>query len=348
MAGTILADFAVRSKNMLLTRRPDSLSLAGIHFFGDKLSKTTSKYFTFLYVPSMNTGLKTVRVHKGLVAAFAATVLILMGATTAALIKYGSALGDAYRLSKVERENEVLKHQLSEFEEQMTVLARHVQQNFDFQKKARILANLDDLNEDVAEVGVGGPNTGYIRTLSTLDEDTRDRVAWLSDDVGKLVRQAKLQSEAYSDIIGNLSDQRKRLNGTPSIKPVGGGYLSSRYGQRMDPITGRRSFHHGIDYSARLGTPVLATGEGIITFAGKWGNFGYTVEVSHGFDYVTRYAHCSKLLVKKGRRVKRGDVIARVGNSGRSTATHLHYEVVYQGKKRNPLAYVFSGKEVYD
>jgi murein DD-endopeptidase MepM/ murein hydrolase activator NlpD len=116
----------------------------------------------------------------------------------------------------------------------------------------------------------------------------------------------------------------------------------------MDPITGRSSRHWGVDYSSRLGTPILATADGIVTFSGKWAGFGNVVEVSHGHDYVTRYAHASKLLVKKGQRVKRGDVIARVGSSGRSTATHLHYEVIHNGRKTNPLAFVLSGKEVMD
>jgi murein DD-endopeptidase MepM/ murein hydrolase activator NlpD len=116
----------------------------------------------------------------------------------------------------------------------------------------------------------------------------------------------------------------------------------------MDPFTGRTSWHHGVDYSARLGTPIYATADGVVSFAGKFYEFGWTVEITHGNGFVTRYAHCSKLLVRKGKRVKRGDVIARVGSSGRSTATHLHYEVLKDGKKKNPLAYVLSNREVVD
>ncbi|MEJ2720662.1 MAG: M23 family metallopeptidase, partial [bacterium] len=139
-----------------------------------------------------------------------------------------------------------------------------------------------------------------------------------------------------------------QLDSTPSIRPVPSGFVSSRFGRRMDPFTGRSSTHYGVDYSARLGTPIFATADGIVTFAGKWYQFGWTVEISHGEGFVTRYAHSSKILVKKGQRVKRGDVIARVGSSGRSTATHLHYEVIKDGKKKNPLAYVLSRREVVD
>ncbi len=307
-----------------------------------------NRYLTFMYVPAENDGLKTIRIRKWLVASFFVTMVLLLVASAAVLLKYSSNLADDYRVSKLERENRLLDTQLQDFRQQIDILEHHVQQNFDFQKKARIMANLEDMSEDVVEVGVGGPNYGYVRSLSMLDEGKRTEVIGLKGDIDKLVRQAKFQRENYGEIIRQLSDAHKRLNATPSIRPVPRGYLSSRFGRRMDPMTGRTSNHYGVDYSARLGTPILATGEGVVTFAGKWASFGLTVEISHGFGFVTRYAHTSKILVKKGQRVKRGDVIARVGSSGKSTATHLHYEVLKDGRKHNPLAYVLSGKEVTD
>lgn len=301
-----------------------------------------------MYVPVENEGLQTVRIRKWLVFSLLGTFALLIVTSATVLLKYSSNLTDTYRVTKLERENRLLKNQLADFEKEVGALEHHVRQNYDFQKKARILASLDDVSEDVAEVGVGGPNYGYVRSLSMLEEDTRSTVTAIKADVDKLVRQAKFQRESYGEILASLSDQRNRLNCTPSIRPVPRGYLSSRFGRRMDPITGRASTHYGVDYSARLGTPIFATGDGVVTFAGKWASFGLTVEVSHGFGYVTRYAHTSKILVKKGQRIKRGDVIARVGSSGKSTATHLHYEVLKDGHKKNPLAYVLSGKEVTD
>jgi murein DD-endopeptidase MepM/ murein hydrolase activator NlpD len=116
----------------------------------------------------------------------------------------------------------------------------------------------------------------------------------------------------------------------------------------MDPFTGALSRHHGVDYSTRLGTPIYATGDGQVTFAGKNGGFGKMVEINHGFGYATRYAHASRLLVKRWQRVKRGDIIALVGSSGRSNATHLHYEVMHKGHKKNPLAYVLPSGKIFD
>jgi murein DD-endopeptidase MepM/ murein hydrolase activator NlpD len=307
-----------------------------------------NKYFTFMYVPKRDGGLKTVRVSKLLVFGLVVTLAALVCSTSFVLVKYSSNVALSHHLTTIEGENLVLRERLDQYAHHVDVLEKQVQQNFDFQKKARLLANLDDLNEDVTEVGVGGPDFGYIESLLLLDEETRNKTTFVKEDIEKLTRQAKLQAESYEEIIARLSDKRKQLNSTPSIRPVPSGFVSSRFGRRMDPFTGRSSTHYGVDYSARLGTPIVATADGVVTFAGKWYQFGWTVEISHGAGFGTRYAHASKLLVKKGQRVKRGDVIARVGSSGRSTATHLHYEVIKDGKKTNPLAYVLSRREVVD
>ena len=307
-----------------------------------------NKYFTFLYVPKQDGGLKTVRVPKLLVYSLLSAVLLLAGSSSYVLVKYSANAASSHQLSAIAQENRVLQEKLDQYSLQVDVLKRQVRRNFDFQKKARLLANLEDLNEDVTEVGVGGPDFGYIESLSVLDEQTRDKAVSVKADIEKLTRQARLQADSYEEIIAALAHKQELLRSTPSIRPVPSGFVSSRFGRRMDPMTGRSSRHYGVDYSARLGTPIFATADGVVTFAGKWYQFGWTVEISHGAGFVTRYAHASKLLVKRGQRVKRGDVIARVGSSGKSTPTHLHYEVVKDGKKRNPLAYVLSRREVVD
>jgi murein DD-endopeptidase MepM/ murein hydrolase activator NlpD len=307
-----------------------------------------NSHFTFLYMPEAGGSLKTVRIPKWL--AFGALGLVTFFLASAAflVVKSSSRLFHTSQLAGVEEENAVLKRKVDQYAVQVESLGRQVQQNFDFQKKARLLADLDDLNEDVTEVGVGGPEFGRVQSLSVLGEGTRGKVGLLERDIDKLARQARLQRESYEQIIAKLSIDRKLLNVTPSIRPVASGYISSRFGRRMDPFTGRASWHYGVDYSARVGTPIFATADGVVTFTGKWYEFGWAVEISHGNGIVTRYAHCSKVLVQMGQRVKRGEAIARVGSSGRSTAPHLHYEVLLDGAKKNPLAYVLSGREVVD
>jgi murein DD-endopeptidase MepM/ murein hydrolase activator NlpD len=307
-----------------------------------------NKSFTFLYSSAQTEGLRTIRVPKWLFFGVLAFLVCLVVSAAAVLVRAPSGGTGSDKLVAAERENTVLRTKVDEYAQRLETLERQVQQNFEYQKKARLIANLDDLNEDVAEVGVGGPEFGHVVSLSILDEATRNGLDRMGEDIDKMTRQARLQRESYQEIIDRLSTDRELLDATPSIRPVTSGYVSSRFGRRIDPFTGRTSWHYGVDYAARLGTPIFATADGVVTFCGKWYEFGWTVEVSHGHGIVTRYAHCSRILVERGQHVKRGQVIARVGSSGRSTATHLHYEVIANGIKQNPLAFVLSTREVVD
>ena len=116
--------------------------------------------------------------------------------------------------------------------------------------------------------------------------------------------------------------------------------LTDGYGSRNDPITGRRAFHRGLDISARRGTPVYAPADGIVVFTGRNGGLGKTIRLSHGFGYTTVYGHLHQIQVEPGDDVRRGDQIGTIGNSGRSTASHLHYEVHEDGKSKDPLYYI--------
>jgi murein DD-endopeptidase MepM/ murein hydrolase activator NlpD len=307
-----------------------------------------SKHFTFFYMPRDGDGLKTVRVPKWLAFGVPCLALVLCLSAGGIVFKSISGLAGSSRLLAVKDENALLNSKLKRYAVEIESLKRQVQQNFEFQKKARLLASLEDLTADVTEVGVGGPEVDRGGSLSWIGGEAQGTVGLIDRDLDKLMRQARLQKESYQEIIDKLSASQALLDATPSIRPVATGFISSRFGRRMDPFTGRTSSHRGIDYSARLGTPIFATADGVVSFSGKLVEFGWTVEVSHGYGFVTRYAHCSKLLVQEGQRVKRGEVIARVGSSGRSTATHLHYEIVLDGSRRNPLAYVLSRREVVD
>jgi murein DD-endopeptidase MepM/ murein hydrolase activator NlpD len=300
------------------------------------------KYFNFLYIPGNNVEPRQFRIRR----AFVYTVLgsfglaLLIASWT--VVKYSGQIKKTYRLAALERENEQLKRRLDGFAGDIDLLHRQVAQNFDFQKKARILAQLEEMSDDVAEVGIGGPDYHYIQSVTYLDPETKKKVLSLHEDSGKLLRQARLQREVYQEIVAHLEDANDLQRHTPSLRPVNVGFVSSYFGRRMDPISGRRSVHRGVDFSARKGTPVVAPADGVVTFSGKWKTYGNVVEISHGYGFVTRYAHLEKQLVRKGQKVKRGDVIARVGSSGKSTFSHLHYEVVIDGKRVNPLKYVVS------
>jgi len=145
-----------------------------------------------------------------------------------------------------------------------------------------------------------------------------------------------------------LEKQSEELRRIPSIRPVDFGYISSGFGDRLDPFTGRVGRHEGVDFSARKGAKVFATADGVVRKAGYEHGYGYTVEIDHGNGIVTRYAHNGKIFVRYGQKVKRGDVIALVGSSGRSTAPHLHYEVRVGGIPQNPLKFILPTNIVVD
>lgn len=306
------------------------------------------RYFTFLYIPDTTSSPRTIKIRRLWVYALGALLLLGAIGTSFALVGYLGKVREVYRLSMLEKENQVLRENLEELDSQVSLLKQQVARNFDFQKKARLLADLEEIDEDVAAAGAGGPTFSYPKSLSLLDDENRNELTKLGGEIAQLLRQAKLQEQSYQEILGGMSERIKELRSTPSICPVRHGFVSSRFGRRMDPFTGRLSRHLGVDYSSRFGAPVYAAADGLVTYARRWSSFGNVVEISHGNGYVTRYAHISKILVRKGQRVKRGDVIARVGSTGKSTAAHLHYEVLYKGEHRNPLAYVLPSGEVVD
>jgi murein DD-endopeptidase MepM/ murein hydrolase activator NlpD len=118
--------------------------------------------------------------------------------------------------------------------------------------------------------------------------------------------------------------------------------MTSRFGRRVSPFTGRKELHKGVDIANRKGTAVLATANGVVSYAGKKGTMGNILVIDHGHGIVTRYAHLSKALKKRGEKVKRGDIVAQMGNSGRSTGPHLHYEVHLNGVPVNPAKYILN------
>ena len=148
----------------------------------------------------------------------------------------------------------------------------------------------------------------------------------------------------YDELLALAKTQEVRMENLPAIQPVLNKDLkrtASGYGMRIDPVYHVRRFHAGMDFSAPVGTDVFATGNAKVVFTGWKHGYGNTVELDHGFGYTTVYAHLYKIIVRKGQSVKRGDVIALVGNTGKSTGPHLHYEVRYQDKPVDPRNFYF-------
>lgn len=181
----------------------------------------------------------------------------------------------------------------------------------------------------------------YNQLTSLSDNELIDM---LSDKMNLLEREIYVQSKSFDYLRDLAGNQKDRLAHIPAIQPIAEKdmkQMASGYGYRNDPIYGTGKFHEGMDFAADQGTPVYATGDATVLSAGWNSGYGYMIELDHGYNYVTRYAHLSNMRVRPGQRVKRGDLIGNVGNTGKSTGSHLHYEVRYNGVAQNPVNFYF-------
>jgi murein DD-endopeptidase MepM/ murein hydrolase activator NlpD len=192
------------------------------------------------------------------------------------------------------------------------------------------MAGLDgnEFNFDV-DVAQGGP-----------ESDSRSGALQVASALERMSDEIKASEERLRALETLLLDRRLSDAVTPAGWPADGGFVSSGFGKRADPFTGAISSHDGVDIAAKLGSPIKAIADGVVSFAGEKANYGRTIEITHGSGLVTRYAHTLSLLVKVGDKVARGDVIGLVGTSGRSTGPHLHFEVLKDDKAVNPIGYL--------
>lgn len=205
----------------------------------------------------------------------------------------------------------------------------------------RMYFNTSAIPTEQRKAGFGG-----VDRYATLEGyHNSDLVINTSKRVDVLSKQLAIQSKSLDEIIALAKEKNKLLEAIPAIQPIQNERLTavaSGFGYRSDPFTKVRKFHAGMDFSAKTGTPVYATGDGVVKRAdNRASGYGNHIVISHGFGYETLYAHLSKYQVKAGQRVKRGDVIGLVGSTGRSEAPHLHYEVKQRGKAVNPLNFYY-------
>jgi murein DD-endopeptidase MepM/ murein hydrolase activator NlpD len=253
---------------------------------------------------------------------------------------------DLSRAARLQQENASLAQQIGELHGRLTSLADTLSTISQRDARIRVLANLDPIDPQVQEAGIGGPGTTDLN-LSGLTGVPR-RSAEVRVDLGALIRRANLLASSFKEAADSLAFHTARLAATPSIMPTQGWLSSAFSSMRSHPILHIARPHEGIDVSAPMGSPIEAPAAGVVSDAGWETGYGNTITINHGFGIVTKFAHASKLLVKTGQRVARGQRIALVGNSGLATGPHLHYEVHVNGRPVDPLKYVLPEGVVTD
>ena len=260
---------------------------------------------------------------------------------------YIATIGKRERLAELKAENTVLQREFVLIQEELENMRHNMDQ---LQEKDRIMRAWVDLSEpsdDVRQIGIGGGDAIPPEWENAVSDDASGLMTDNRTNMDQLLREAHFLKTSFDTILAVLSKDIQMRQHIPSITPVRmeNPRISSGFGLRRDPFTGRRQFHYGIDYPGRRGTPITATADGKIDKIDYNRRLGWYVIIDHGYGLQTLYAHLnSKPNIKLGTRVKRGRKIGEMGRTGRSTAPHLHYSVIKNGKYENPKHYIFDQK----
>jgi murein DD-endopeptidase MepM/ murein hydrolase activator NlpD len=284
------------------------------------------RHHTVIFVPHARARLRKWRVTDTQIRVTIAVALLLSLASAFIAWQYFTSEVDVDRLAQLRQENEDLRRVNESFETNIRDLQTKLA---DFEDRTLQLAIIAGLDPSLSgnEAGVGG------ETLLAVSRG--DRL-----DLGALETRTGQLDEALDQVETRLEERLRWISATPAIAPAKG-ILTSGFGMRRDPMSGIRAFHQGLDIAASPGQEVRAAADGIVVRAGRMGSLGKAVYLAHGFGITTRYGHMAELSVEPGQKVERGDVVGRVGSTGRSTGYHLHYEVWIDGSPVDPLAYIF-------
>ena len=247
----------------------------------------------------------------------------------------------AFELGRLRQETQNQRSQIQFFSARIEDLEKQLSKLKEFDKKIRIIANLERGQETTASMGMGGPSPSDIRDKLKKEKDDAGLVHQMKSDVERLQSEALSREDSLSELEKLLQVKKEMLAHTPSVWPVQG-WVTSGFGFRTNPFTGLTQMHEGLDIANRVGTPIITPANGIISDVGNDIAVGKVVVIFHGFGMTSRYGHLHKVFVKVGQRVKRGDKIAEVGMTGKTTGPHVHYEVKINGVPINPARYILN------
>lgn len=236
-------------------------------------------------------------------------------------------------------ENKALKSKLLDLSTNYAEIQQELSQLSNLSDELRLAVNLKPLSPDEKKLGTGGASSEFLLQNLKLGKNLELSDALnFADDI---LKQFKFEKAQFMEISDQLEQNKLLFESIPAILPTSGNYLKDSFGFRTHPILNQYKMHNGIDIIADIGTPVYAPGGGKVIEVGRKGGYGLTIEIDHGFGYTTVYAHLSKAIVKPGKTVKRGELIAKTGNTGLSSGPHLHYEVHHNGVVQDPMDFFF-------
>ena len=295
-----------------------------------------------MILPDETTRVRKYRVPRSMVRGLLVAIAVVV-------FGLGYLVTDYYGVKKMVAELDRLRLEARQQQQQLVTFAK----SFDdlqgemtrlrqFDMKLRVMTDLEGVVYPEQIMGIGGENPEPFNPLEgELSFQDQTIISSMNRSLDRFKTEVTIQERSFQELVEYLEDQKSLLKSTPSIWPVKG-WLTSTFGYRSSPFTGRRELHQGLDIATRSGTPIIAPADGLVVFAGREGGFGNMIIIDHGYGITTRFGHCSSLEVKLGQKIQRGDVVARVGSTGRSTGPHVHYEVAVNGVSVNPSRYILN------
>jgi murein DD-endopeptidase MepM/ murein hydrolase activator NlpD len=325
---------------------------------------------TFLMVANDSSATRKFSIPTSFLKAMGLVVGIMLIALLAAVVDYFGLLAQNAENKKLKAENAAMVKQFQAIEGKVTALETSLDRVKSFTTKLKLITNIDSEdralklgmnpnpapNQQVEEFDQPMEKRESVGELEKADQDfaavkqpdeSTGELAVNSDRdyqtlvirIDRAIKDSQLREQSVLDLWETLSEKQSLMNAIPNIRPARG-WTTSRFGYRISPFTGKATLHAGLDIAAAPGSPVYAPADGIVTFAGYDEGYGKLVAIDHGYGYSTRFGHNSQVYVQVGQHVSRWDIISSVGNTGRSTGPHLHYEVRLNGVPKNPANFI--------
>lgn len=294
------------------------------------------RFYTVLILPDATSPARKLHITRTIVTAICSVTAVSVLAFGFFLYQYVNLNVRMLELKQLRQDasdRNVLAAKVGQLEGELTRLR-------ELDRKLRVVAGLDAGEEQAGRLAQGGAETVSRAALLEAVRTGTGRLAdWVTRDLETLGNEITSRERSFRELKDLLEAKRSILASTPTIWPVKG-LITAGYGYRVSPFTGQREMHEGLDVAAPNGTPILATADGVVSFVGPLAAFGNVVFINHGHGFTTFYAHASTTRVKEGQQVNRGQVVAYVGTTGRTTGPHVHYEVQVNGATVNPLKYI--------
>ena len=296
-------------------------------------------FYTLLILPKKHSSAKKVSLSstliKGVSVFMMGLILIMMYFT----YDYINIRREQVELKHLKQQNAEQKRQIDGLVTKVDQFASKMEELKQFDKKIRIMANLETRRDREQLLGIGGPVSEEKRLRSAMAADEKAMIDGVGRQVDRLMDEASSREQSFASLLALLKEKKSLLAATPSVWPVIG-WVTSEFGRRASPFASEREFHKGIDIATKHGRVIQAPADGVVVEVAYQQDVGQMIRINHGHGIATFYGHLSKAIVHPGATVRKGDRIGHVGNSGRSTGSHLHYAVLLNGVPVNPRKYL--------